>query len=74
MRMIQWIEDEAAALVVATISAFFGAIVTFVLVALVGPTLFRGWGAWVLIFPGLPVVLFASAVVFMIVFQKVRCP
>jgi hypothetical protein len=73
MKIFQWIEEEAGALVVATITAVFGAMASLLLTIIVGARFVRGEiGAWFGIMPGLPVSVIFGVVVFVLVFQKVR--
>jgi hypothetical protein len=52
MKIFEWIEEEAGALVVATIAAVFGAAGAFLLTMLVGAKFIRGeFGAWFGIMP-----------------------
>ena len=73
MEIREWIEEEAGALVVATIAAVFGAIGALLLTIFVGAKLVRGeLGAWFGILPGLPVALIVGAMVFVLVFRRVN--
>lgn len=73
MKILEWIEEEAGALVVATIVAVFGAIGAFLLTMLVGARFVRGeFGAWFGIMPGFPVALIAGVTIFVVVFLRVR--
>jgi hypothetical protein len=73
MKIVQWIEEEAAALVVATITAVLGAMASLLLTIIVGARFVRGEiGAWFGIMPGLPVSLIVGVVVFVLVFLGVR--
>lgn len=63
MNVLEWIEKEAGALVVATIAATFGAIGTLLLKIFVGAKFLSGeLGAWFGIMPGLPVALIAAGI------------
>jgi hypothetical protein len=56
MKIFEWIEEEAAALVVAAIAALVGAIGALLLTLLVGAKLVGGeLGTWFGIMPGLPI-------------------
>jgi hypothetical protein len=73
MKIFQWIEEEGGALVVATITAVFGAIGALLLTIVVGARFVRGEiGAWFGIMSGLPVSLVVGVVVFVLVFLRVR--
>jgi hypothetical protein len=73
MKMLEWVEEEAGALVVAMVAAMFSAIGTFLLTMFVGAKFVRGeFGAWFGIMPGLPVALIAGVMVFVFVFLRVR--
>jgi hypothetical protein len=64
MKILEWIEEEVGALVVATTAAVFGAIGAFLLTIFVGTRFVRGeLGAWFGIMPGLPVALIVGAMV-----------
>lgn len=75
MKILEWIEDEAGALVVAAIAGLFGAIGALFLAMLIGARLVRGEiGAWFGIMPGIPVALIVGATVFVLVFLRMRSP
>jgi hypothetical protein len=73
MKVLQWIEEEAGALVTATIAAVLGAIGSFLLTIFVGAKFVRDeFGARFGIMPGLPVALITAVMVFVVVFVRVR--
>jgi hypothetical protein len=75
MKIFEWIEEEAGALVVATIAAVFGAFGALLLTMFVGVKFVRGeLGAWFGILPGLPVALIVGVMVFVLVFRRVDSP
>jgi hypothetical protein len=72
MKILEWIEEEAGALVVATIAAVFGAIGALLLTMFVGVEFVRReLGAWFGILPGLPIALIVGVMVFVLVFRRV---
>jgi hypothetical protein len=73
MKILEWIEEEAVALLVATIAAVFGATGALLLTMFVGAKFVQGeFGAWFGILPGFPVALIVGVVVFVIVFLRMR--
>jgi hypothetical protein len=73
MKILEWIEEEAGALVVAAIAGLFGAIGAWLLAILIGARFVRGEiGAWFGIMPGLLVALIVGAMVFVLVFLRLR--
>lgn len=73
MNILEWIEDEAGSLVVATFAAAFGTIGALLLTIFVGAKFVRGeLGAWFGVLPGVPVALIVGVLVFVFVFRKVR--
>jgi hypothetical protein len=73
MKILEWIEEEVGALVVAAIAAVFGAIGALLLTIFVGARFVRGeLGAWFGIMPGFPVALIVGVMAFVLVFRKVR--
>jgi hypothetical protein len=72
MKILEWIEEEAGALVVATIAAVFGTIGGLLLTMFVGVKFVRGeLGSWFGILPGLPVAVIVGVMVFVLVFRRV---
>jgi hypothetical protein len=73
MKVLDWIAEEAPALVVAALVAVISAIGVLALAIFIGAKFVRGeLGAWFGILPGLPAALVAAGAVFAIVFLKVR--
>jgi Na+/glutamate symporter len=73
MKILEWIEEEAGALVVATIAAVLSALGTLLLAIFVGAKFVKSeLGAWFGVMPGFPAALIVGIVVFVIVFLRVR--
>jgi hypothetical protein len=73
MKIFEWIENEAAALVVSAIAAFVAAIGAWFLTILIGAKFFRDeWSYGVPLLFGLPAALFAGIAAFIVVFRKIR--
>jgi hypothetical protein len=73
MKIVEWIEDEAAALVISAIAAFAAAIGAWFLTIFIGAKFVRDeWSYGVPLLFGLPAALFAGVAAFIVVFGKTR--
>jgi ABC-type tungstate transport system substrate-binding protein len=73
MKILDWIQDEGAALAISLVAAFFAAIGAFVLTIFIGARFFRDeWSYGVPLAFGVPAAVVGGVVVFIIVFRKVR--
>ena len=73
MKILDWIQDEGAALAISLVAAFFAAIGAFVLTIFIGARFFRDeWSYGVPLAFGLPMAVIGGVAVFIFVFRKVR--
>jgi hypothetical protein len=73
MKVLGWIEENVAALVLATAAAVFGTIGGWVSTIFIGAKFFRDeWTYGIPMFFGIPAAVLAGVAAFIIIFRKLR--
>ena len=73
MRIFEWIEDNLAAFVVATIAALLSSLCGYVLMTVIPAKLLHDeWSYGIPLLFGIPVAIVVGVVVFLLVFRKLR--
>ena len=73
MKVVEWIEENLIAVILATIAAVFAAVGAFVSTIFVGAKFFRDeWSYGIPMAFGIPAALVAGVAGFLVVFRKLR--